>query len=75
MQVIALRECKVLVFNPDNPEMHPYAGALWNFAFFFYNPKLHRLLLFGCGAWSSASPRITGDGYGSLSDDDEVEMY
>lgn len=60
-EVIALRECKVVVFNPDNPDTHPYSEALWSYIFIFYNPKLHRMVLFGCSAWSSASPRITGD--------------
>ncbi len=49
-----------------------YSGALWKFVFLFYNPKLHRLLLFSCGAWSSASPHVKEDD--TLSDDDE-EMY
>ena len=61
----------MLVFNPENPDLHPFSGALWKFVFLFYNPKLSRLLLFACGAWSSASPHVEDD---TLSDDDE-EMY
>ena len=74
-EVITLKECKVLVFNPDNPEFHPYSGALWKFVFFFYNPKLHRLVLFGCSAWSSASPRITAESEFSDEDDDDEAPF
>jgi len=70
--VIQLKDCKVLVFNPENPDLHPYADALWKFVFLFYNPKLNRLLLFGCSSWSSTSPRkLDEDDDISISDGDE----
>lgn len=56
---IQINECKLLVYNPENPDLHPYSGALWNFIFIFYNAKLNRLIIFGCSAWSNASPRMT----------------
>ncbi|XP_069945727.1 repressor of RNA polymerase III transcription MAF1 homolog isoform X2 [Cherax quadricarinatus] len=46
---ICLRECEIYSYNPDQTS-DPYSedGCLWSFNYFFYNPRLKRIVFFTC---------------------------
>ncbi|XP_045618819.1 repressor of RNA polymerase III transcription MAF1 homolog isoform X1 [Procambarus clarkii] len=57
---ICLRECEIYSYNPDQTS-DPYSedGCLWSFNYFFYNPRLKRIVFFTCRSVSQycGSPR------------------
>ncbi|KAG0729090.1 Repressor of RNA polymerase III transcription MAF1 [Chionoecetes opilio] len=44
---ICLRECEIYTYNPDQTS-DPYSedGCLWSFNYFFFNPRLKRIVFF-----------------------------
>ncbi|XP_071551597.1 repressor of RNA polymerase III transcription MAF1 homolog [Panulirus ornatus] len=60
---ICLRECEIYSYNPDQTS-DPYSedGCLWSFNYFFYNPRLKRIVFFTCRSVSQycGSPHDSG---------------
>lgn len=55
---IDLKDCLIYRYNPDlSSDPYGEEGCIWSFNYFFYNPKLRRIVFFTCRATS----RTMGD--------------
>lgn len=66
-EAIDLQDCEIYTYNPDE-ESDPYSddGCLWSFNYFFYNPRLKRIVFFSCrlvSAKGSDSAQASSDYY------------
>ncbi|XP_050724834.1 repressor of RNA polymerase III transcription MAF1 homolog [Eriocheir sinensis] len=73
---ITLRECEIYSYNPDQTS-DPYSedGCLWSFNYFFYNPRLKRIVFFTLRSVSQYCSKpldadLIDDSYMDFEDDD-----
>ncbi|KAL8584410.1 hypothetical protein ACOMHN_032030 [Nucella lapillus] len=67
---IDLKECQIYSYNPDmSSDPFGEEGCVWSFNYFFYNPKLKRVVFFTCRAKSRSA---FGDSGIDMDDSDEM---
>ncbi|PVD20847.1 hypothetical protein C0Q70_19008 [Pomacea canaliculata] len=58
---IELKDCLVYSYNPDlSSDPYGEEGCIWSFNYFFFNPRLKRIVFFTCRASSRSLPYDSG---------------
>lgn len=58
---IDLKDCLIYSYNPDlSSDPYGEEGCIWSFNYFFFNPKLKRIVFFTCRSTSRSLP-VLGD--------------
>ncbi|KAK7115206.1 repressor of RNA polymerase III transcription MAF1 homolog [Littorina saxatilis] len=71
---IDLKDCHIYSYNPDlSSDPFGEEGCIWSFNYFFFNPKLKRIVFFHCRSTSRSAP-FGDSGVADMDMDDNERM-